>query len=216
MEFVGQADRCPLCNSERYLNARLRLLCSSKCYHLFCTLCIDRLWGTGVAETCAAPGCSWRLRRADFVPRLYEDMTVQKEVVVRSRVAAVFNRRPPEEGHSKEGAAEWDAYLEKVEDLTFGLLHGSAEEAAAANAQMEAYAAEHATEIAENHRLAKAEAVEVRAREQRLLMQKEWNAKESRSLVRFLSFSFSLTSLWGAHARRRRRRGRRPGWRKSG
>src|SRR5882762_2403055 len=94
-------DQCPVCKSDRYLNPKLRLLVSS-CYHkmfvsrrLLCRLvlkhgccrcesCIDRLFTLGPAP---CPICGKILRKLAFIPQTFEDLTVEKEVAVRRRIA---------------------------------------------------------------------------------------------------------------------------------
>lgn len=94
-------DQCPVCKSDRYLNPKLRLLVSA-CYHkmyvpericrvsptialLFrCESCIDRLFTLGPAP---CPICNRTLRKLAFTPQTFEDLTVEKEVAVRRRIA---------------------------------------------------------------------------------------------------------------------------------
>jgi CDK-activating kinase assembly factor MAT1 len=95
-------DQCPVCKSDRYLNPKLRLLVSS-CYHKMCVSgfayiykgklmrlfgrcesCIDRLFTLGPAP---CPICQKVLRKLAFTPQTFEDLTVEKEVAVRRRIA---------------------------------------------------------------------------------------------------------------------------------
>jgi len=97
-------DQCPVCRSDRYLNPKLRLLVSS-CYHKMCVLpvsahlipltrcfprcesCIDRLFTLGPAP---CPVCNKTLRKLAFTPQTFEDLTVEKEVAVRRRLAKEY------------------------------------------------------------------------------------------------------------------------------
>ena len=93
-------DQCPVCKSDRYLNPKLRLLVSS-CYHKMsvvhalwlsktqwiinrCESCIDRLFTLGPAP---CPICSKVLRKLAFAPQTFEDLAVEKEIVIRRRIA---------------------------------------------------------------------------------------------------------------------------------
>lgn len=82
-EYSSLEDQCPVCKSDRYLNPRLRLLVSA-CYHKMCESCIDRLFTLGPAP---CPVCNRTLRKLAFMPQTFEDLTVEKEVAVRRRLA---------------------------------------------------------------------------------------------------------------------------------
>ena len=82
-EFSSMDDQCPVCKSDRYLNPRLRLLVS-QCYHKMCESCIDRLFTLGPAP---CPVCGKVLRKLAFMHQTFEDLTVEKEVAVRRRLA---------------------------------------------------------------------------------------------------------------------------------
>ncbi|KAA1474853.1 CDK-activating kinase assembly factor [Dentipellis sp. KUC8613] len=114
-EFFSMDDQCPVCKSDRYLNPKLRLLVSS-CYHKMCESCIDRLFTLGPAP---CPICNKILRKLAFIPQTFEDLSVEKEVSVRRRIAKEFNKR-------REDFADlraYNDYLEMVEDITFNLIN---------------------------------------------------------------------------------------------
>ncbi|TEB36030.1 CDK-activating kinase assembly factor [Coprinellus micaceus] len=115
--FVRQSmdDQCPVCKSDRYLNPKLRLLVSS-CYHKMCESCIDRLFTLGPAP---CPICNKTLRKLAFTPQTFEDLTVEKEVAVRRRIAKNFNKRR-EDFPDLRG---FNDYLETVEEITFNLIN---------------------------------------------------------------------------------------------
>ena len=79
-------DQCPVCKSDKYLNPKLRLLVSA-CYHKMCESCIDRLFTLGPAP---CPICGKTLRKLGFMPQTFEDLTVEKEVAVRRRLAKEY------------------------------------------------------------------------------------------------------------------------------
>ncbi|KAF8163132.1 CDK-activating kinase assembly factor MAT1-domain-containing protein [Crassisporium funariophilum] len=114
-EYFSMDDQCPVCKSDRYLNPKLRLLVSS-CYHKMCESCIDRLFTLGPAP---CPICNKVLRKLAFTPQTFEDLTVEKEVAVRRRIAKEFNKRR-EDFHDLRA---YNDYLEEVEDITFNLIH---------------------------------------------------------------------------------------------
>jgi len=82
-----------------------------------CESCIDRIFSLG-PEPC--PICGQILRKASFAPQTFENLAVEKEVVIRKRISKYFNKRP-------EDFMTLDAYnnyLEEVEDITFNLING--------------------------------------------------------------------------------------------
>lgn len=85
-EYSSMDDACPVCKSDRYLNPRLRLLVS-QCYHKMCESCIDRLFTLGPAP---CPVCQKTLRKLAFMPQTFEDLTVEREVAVRRRLAKEY------------------------------------------------------------------------------------------------------------------------------
>lgn len=83
-EYAAAEDKCPICKSDRYLNPKLRLLVSTKCFHRLCEGCIDRIFTLG-PEPC--PICGVELRKTGFMAQTYEDLKVEKEVSIRKRIA---------------------------------------------------------------------------------------------------------------------------------
>jgi len=108
-------DQCPVCKSDRYLNPKLRLLVSA-CYHKMCESCIDRLFTLGPAP---CPICNKTLRKLAFTPQTFEDLTVEKEVAVRRRIAKDFNKKREDFPDLRV----YNDYLEMVEDITFNLIN---------------------------------------------------------------------------------------------
>ncbi|KAF9052717.1 CDK-activating kinase assembly factor MAT1-domain-containing protein [Panaeolus papilionaceus] len=116
-EFSSMDDQCPVCKSDRYLNPKLRLLVSS-CYHKMCESCIDRLFTLGPAP-CPHLNCNKILRKLAFIPQTFEDLSVEKEVVIRRRIAKEFNKRREDFPDIRS----YNDYLEEVEDITFNLIN---------------------------------------------------------------------------------------------
>ncbi|KAM5539028.1 hypothetical protein V8D89_007251 [Ganoderma adspersum] len=114
-EYFSMDDQCPVCKSDRYLNPKLRLLVSA-CYHKMCESCIDRLFTLGPAP---CPICNKILRKLAFTPQTFEDLTVEKEVAVRRRIAKEFNKRREDFADLRS----YNDYLEWVEEITFNLIN---------------------------------------------------------------------------------------------
>jgi CDK-activating kinase assembly factor MAT1 len=143
---------CPVCKSSLYLNPKLTFLLSPECYHTMCTSCVDRLFTSGPAP-CPVAGCHKTLRKRQFRTAFFGDLGVEREVDVRRRVGAVFNRREDE----FEGKREWDDYLEMVEDLVFRIVNGDAGEKRKAEEALREYAEHNRREIEENLKAEKEE-----------------------------------------------------------
>lgn len=166
---------CPVCKSSRYLTPSLRFLINPECYHKMCESCVDRIFSHGPAQ-CPIPGCRKTLRKARFRAQRFEDLQVEREVDIRRRVAAVFNRREEE----FETLHDYNNYLNEVEDITFNLINQIDIEET--NRRFEEYEKMHEQEILENASLEEREKVAFReakkaerdlAKERRELARKE-------------------------------------------
>nr|POE64921.1 rna polymerase ii transcription factor b subunit 3 [Quercus suber] len=146
----SQDEVCPVCKSSRYLNPSLRFLVNPECYHKMCESCVDRIFSHGPAQ-CPISGCSRTLRRHKFREQTFEDIKVEREVDIRKRVAAVFNRREED----FEDLKAYNNYLNDVEDITFNLVQGIDLEET--NRRFDAYEKANEKEILENAQLAQQE-----------------------------------------------------------
>nr|POF17885.1 rna polymerase ii transcription factor b subunit 3 [Quercus suber] len=146
----SQDEVCPVCKSSRYLNPSLRFLVNPECYHKMCESCVDRIFSHGPAQ-CPISGCSRTLRRHKFREQTFEDIKVEREVDIRKRVAAVFNRREED----FEDLRAYNNYLNDVEDITFNLVQGIDLEET--NRRFDAYEKANEKEILENAQLAQQE-----------------------------------------------------------
>lgn len=117
-----------------------------------CESCVDRLFSHGPAA-CPIKGCGKTLRKHRFRTQTFEDIQVEREVDIRRRVAAVFNRREEE----FETLRDYNDYLNEVEDITFNLIQGV--EVEKTRARFEAYQRANQQEILQNASLAEQERV---------------------------------------------------------
>ena len=145
-----QPEICPVCKSSRYLNSSLRFLVNPECYHKMCESCVDRIFSHGPAQ-CPIPGCRRTLRKHRFREQTFEDIQVEREVDIRKKVAAVFNRREDE----FESIRDYNDYLNDVEDITFNLVNNI--DIDETNKRFEAYQKANEKEILENASLAEQE-----------------------------------------------------------
>ncbi|RHZ67803.1 hypothetical protein Glove_299g93 [Diversispora epigaea] len=104
-------ESCPICKNTRYLTPNMKLLVS-ECYHKMCESCIDRLFANGAGP---CPICSLTLRKINFVVPTFEDLSVEKEVRIRKRLAQQFNKRQED----FPSLREYNDYLEMVEDIVW-------------------------------------------------------------------------------------------------
>ncbi|PMD24723.1 RNA polymerase II transcription factor-like protein B subunit 3 [Hyaloscypha hepaticicola] len=140
-------DICPVCKSNRYLNPSLQFLINPECYHKMCSTCVDRIFTSGPAS-CPVPYCGKTLRKKGFHKAFFGDLKVEREVDIRKRVGAVFNRRQDE----FETLLDWNNYLEEVEGLIFDLVEGTKEEKLKAEERLKAYRESNMGDIEENRR----------------------------------------------------------------
>ncbi|PSS15247.1 hypothetical protein M430DRAFT_29235 [Amorphotheca resinae ATCC 22711] len=141
-------DICPVCKSNRYLNPSLQFLINPECYHKMCSTCVDRIFTSGPAS-CPVPRCGKTLRKRGFHKAFFADLKIEREVDVRKRVGAVFNRRQDE----FETLLDWNNYLEEVEGLVFDIVEGDAKTRAQAEEKLKAYKEANSGEIEMNTRL---------------------------------------------------------------
>lgn len=144
-------DICPVCKSSRYLNKSMRFLVNPECYHKMCESCVDRIFSHG-PNKCPIAGCNRTLRKHRFREQTFEDIQVEREVDIRKRIAAVFNRREDE----FDTLLDYNNYLNDVEDITFNLV--SRIDVEATEKRLAAYAEQNSKDISTNAALASQEA----------------------------------------------------------
>lgn len=153
-------DICPVCKSNRYLNPSLQFLINPECYHKMCSTCVDRIFTSGPAS-CPVPHCGKTLRKKGFHKAFFADLAIEREVDVRKRVGAVFNRRQDE----FETLLDWNNYLEEVEGLVFDIVEGDVKTRTKAEEKLRAYKDANREIIDENARVGLAEGELERRRE---------------------------------------------------
>lgn len=77
---------------------------------------------------------------------MFSDLTIQREVDIRKRVAAVFNNTQDD----FETLRDYNNYLQDVEDLTFSLVYGEDDDRMEAEAKLVEYEQQHKAEIERN------------------------------------------------------------------
>ncbi|KAB5578668.1 CDK-activating kinase assembly factor MAT1-domain-containing protein [Coniochaeta sp. 2T2.1] len=139
----SQDEFCPVCKTVRYLNQNMEFLINPVCYHPMCSNCVVRIFGDGPNQ-CPYAGCRETLRKPGFRKPFFADLTTEREVDIRRRVAAVFNRVEDD----FETLRDYNDYLQMVEDLTFDLVYSEDEgKRRAAEEELRRWEAEHRAEI---------------------------------------------------------------------
>ncbi|KAK8047090.1 RNA polymerase II-associated protein 1 [Apiospora saccharicola] len=141
------SDICPVCKRVRYLNTDMRFLINPECYHAMCSQCVDNIFKSGPAQ-CPYASCSKTLRLRGFREAWFGDLSVEREVDIRKRVAAVFNNTQDD----FETLRDYNNYLQDVEDLTFALVSGTDEERRKAEAQLISYEEKNKADIDRNRK----------------------------------------------------------------
>jgi CDK-activating kinase assembly factor MAT1 len=113
-----------------------------------CSTCVDRIFTSGPAS-CPVPHCGKTLRKKGFHKAFFADLTIEREVDVRKRVGAIFNRRQDE----FETLLDWNNYLEEVEGLVFDIVEGDVKTRAKAEEKLRAYKEANRGVIEENVRV---------------------------------------------------------------
>jgi CDK-activating kinase assembly factor MAT1 len=144
---INTEDMCPVCKTIRYLNKDMEFLINPECYHSMCSNCVNRLFNDGPNQ-CPYAGCHKTLRRRGFRSAFFGDLSVEREVDIRRRVAAVFNQVEDD----FETLRDYNNYLQMVEDLTFDLVSGTDAQRRAAEATLQQWEAEHKADIERNRK----------------------------------------------------------------
>lgn len=137
-------DMCPICKTDKYLSPNMKFLINPECYHRMCESCVDRIFSFGPAP-CPYSGCSKILRKNKFKRQVFDDLAIEKEIDVRKRVSAIYNKTEED----FKSLDEYNRYLEEVENIIFKLSNGiDVEETRAA---LSRYENEHKIEALEKN-----------------------------------------------------------------
>lgn len=142
MEDERSNDMCPVCKTDRYLSPNMRFLINPECYHKICESCVDRIFSLGPAK-CPYPKCNKTLRKNKFKNQLFEDINIEREVDIRKRVLAVYNKIEED----FDTLQDYNAYLEKIEEMVYNLTNNINKEEI--EKEISQYQTEHNIEILE-------------------------------------------------------------------
>ncbi|KAJ3053566.1 TFIIH/NER complex subunit [Rhizophlyctis rosea] len=112
------ADKCPVCLTEKYLNPNLKLLVSP-CFHkMYINRCKHKHSGDFTYQIPLTKKS--HSIRSTGAKATFEDLRVEKEVQIRKRISRIFNKRLEDFRGDPEA---YNKYLEMVEDTTFNLVN---------------------------------------------------------------------------------------------
>lgn len=185
---LDQDETCPVCKTTRYFNRDMEFRINPECYHRMCKTCVERIFKDGPNQ-CPYAGCHKTLRLRGFKSAFFADLTVEREVDIRRRVAAVFNK--VEEDF--ESLDSFNDYLYMVECLTDDLVNGPDDARRKAESQLVEWEARHKADIERNRRLARESdetrqrriAAEQDAARQRRQLERQAEADEKVNALRF-------------------------------
>ncbi|KAL6892565.1 kinase [Trichoderma longibrachiatum] len=185
---ADQDEICPVCKTTRYFNKDMEFRVNTECYHRMCKTCVERIFKDGPNQ-CPYAECHKTLRLRGFKTAFFGDLGVEREVDIRRRVAAVFNKAEDD----FESLDAYNDYLYMVECLTDDLVNGGDEARKKAEAQLAEWEAQHKAEIERNRKLARESdetrqkrlAAEQDAARQRRLQELQEDAAERANAARF-------------------------------
>lgn len=137
-------DMCPICKTDKYLSPNMKFLINPECYHKICESCVDRIFSLGPAP-CPYPKCGKILRKNKFKQQIFENLVIEKEIDIRRKVGAIYNKTEEDFPDLKE----YNQYLENIEDIVFKLSNGIDVEQT--EAELAQYEQDHRIEIIEKH-----------------------------------------------------------------
>jgi CDK-activating kinase assembly factor MAT1 len=143
-------EACPVCKTTRYFNKDMEFRINPECYHRMCKTCVERIFKDGPNQ-CPYAGCHKTLRLRGFKAAYFSNLNVEREVDIRRRVAAVFNKVEDD----FESLDSYNDYLYMVECLTDDLVNGTDAARTKAQKQLEEWEAQHKAEIERNRKLAR-------------------------------------------------------------
>ncbi|KAJ6782390.1 hypothetical protein PWT90_08024 [Aphanocladium album] len=181
-------EACPVCKTTRYFNKDMEFRINTECYHRMCKTCVERIFKDGPNQ-CPYAGCHKTLRLRGFKEAYFGDLAVEREVDIRRRVAAVFNKVEDD----FDSLDSYNDYLYMVECLTDDLVNGTDGARTRAEAQLADWEAKHKAEIERNRKLARESdearqkrlAAEQETQRQRRLQDLRDDADERASAARF-------------------------------
>lgn len=137
-------DMCPICKTDKYLSPNMKFLINPECYHKICESCVDRIFSLGPAP-CPYPKCGKILRKNKFKQQIFENLVIEKEIDIRRKVGAIYNKTEEDFPDLKE----YNQYLENIEEIVFKLSNGIDVEQT--EAELAQYEQDHRIEIIEKN-----------------------------------------------------------------
>lgn len=176
-------DMCPICKTDKYLSPNMKFLINPECYHKICESCVDRIFSLGPAP-CPYPKCGKILRKNKFKQQIFEDLIIEKEIDIRKKVSAIYNKTEEDFPGDLQG---YNRYLENIEDIIFKLSYSDdKQEIETVETELNKYEQEHKLEILErnmresqrNDDLMKYKEARERLKQEKLKIQKQMELED--------------------------------------
>lgn len=176
-------DMCPICKTDKYLSPNMKFLINPECYHKICESCVDRIFSLGPAP-CPYPKCGKILRKNKFKQQIFEDLIIEKEIDIRKKVSAIYNKTEEDFPGNLLG---YNRYLENIEDIIFKLSYSNdKQEIELIELELNKYEQEHKLEILErnmresqrNDDLMKYKEARERLKQEKLRIQKQMELED--------------------------------------
>lgn len=176
-------DMCPICKTDKYLSPNMKFLINPECYHKICESCVDRIFSLGPAP-CPYPKCGKILRKNKFKQQIFEDLIIEKEIDIRKKVSAIYNKTEEDFPGDLQG---YNRYLENIEDIIFKLSYSDdKQEIETVETELNKYEQEHKLEILErnmresqrNDDLIKYKEARERLKQEKLKIQKQMELED--------------------------------------
>ncbi|KAI1259904.1 CDK-activating kinase assembly factor MAT1-domain-containing protein [Xylariaceae sp. FL1019] len=192
------SDMCPVCKRVRYLNTDMEFLINPECYHAMCSNCVSNIFKSGPAQ-CPYASCTKTLRQRGFRSAFFGDLSIEREVDIRRRVAAAYNNVEDD----FETLLDYNNYLQDVEELCMDLVSGGDAERSAAEQKLLHRESEFKAQIEANKQRGKKEeanrasrlAAEAKASELRRAQERE---EDERAMAERNSLNASLMQALAA------------------
>ncbi|ETO30466.1 hypothetical protein RFI_06651 [Reticulomyxa filosa] len=147
LESFFDAEECPHCNTSKLIKPDLVFLFSECCGYVLCEQCLNGAFKSNPFMHCG--NCNNKISKKSFKS---ESLSLQKfktQSDARRRVNGMLNLRSTDFASQKE----WDDFLERVEDLVYGLTYGNSNERSNAENELKKLQHKYETLIAKNQAL---------------------------------------------------------------
>jgi len=120
-------SQCPECKTSKAVLPTMKILYSSCCGRALCDACVGKLFSRQNRVACAA--CGQTTKQSEYFADSRDTQSYNKEAETRGNI----NRSLSLERKDFASLEEYNDYLESVQSIVYGLVHGSRDEKVAAD-----------------------------------------------------------------------------------